>query len=168
MLLKLNHLKQLIKKLIESPRGGIGRHKGLKILALFGSAGSSPAEGTTIMRIFFILLLLVSCSKDAKVPVINKNPAKLINVIIEKEFDITYSLLTLVRQNDVCQMSLEIKNISKEEKRNSLSIEAYSFADKKYEAFVVEKRSKPNEVVNSTVQFNGINCGDLRKINFYK
>ena len=29
-----------------SPRGGIGRHKGLKILALFGSAGSSPAEGT--------------------------------------------------------------------------------------------------------------------------
>ncbi len=47
-------------------------------------------------------------------------------------------------------MSLEIKNISKEEKRNSLSIEAYSFADKKYEAFVVEKRSKPNEIVNST------------------
>jgi hypothetical protein len=32
----------------------------------------------------------------------------------------------------------------------------------------VEKRSKPNEVVNSTVQFNGINCGDLRKINFFK
>ena len=40
--------------------------------------------------------------------------------------------------------------------------------DKKYEAFVVEKKSKPNEVVNSTVQFNGIKCGDLRKINFYK
>ncbi len=52
--------------------------------------------------------------------------------IIENEFDITYSLLTLARQNDVCQMTLEIKNISKEEKRNSLSIEAYSFADKKY------------------------------------
>ena len=32
-----------------SPRGGIGRHKGLKILALFGSAGSSPAEGTIII-----------------------------------------------------------------------------------------------------------------------
>ena len=65
-------------------------------------------------------------------------------------------------------MSLEIKNISKEEKRNSLSIEAYSFSDKKYESFLVEKRTKPNEVVKSTVQFNGINCGDIRKINFYK
>ena len=65
-------------------------------------------------------------------------------------------------------MSLEIKNISKEEKRNSLLIEVFSFADKKFEAFVVEKRSKPNETVNTTVDFNGINCGDLRKINFYK
>ena len=65
-------------------------------------------------------------------------------------------------------MSLEIKNISKEEKRNSLSIEAFSFADKKFEAFVVEKRSKPNEIINTTVDFNGINCEDLRKINFYK
>ena len=120
------------------------------------------------MRILFILFLLVSCSKDVKVPFISKDPAKPINVIIENEFDITYSLLTLAGQNEVCQMSLEIKNISKEEKRNSLSIEAYSFADKKYEAFVVEKRSKPNEIINSTVQFNGINCGDLRKINFYK
>ena len=120
------------------------------------------------MRILFILLLLVSCSKDVKVPFTSKDPAKSINVIIENEFDVTYSLLTLARQNDVCQMTLEIKNISKEEKRNSLSIEAYSFADKKYEAFVVEKRSKPNEVVNSTVQFNGINCGDIRRINFYK
>jgi hypothetical protein len=120
------------------------------------------------MRILFILLLIVSCSKDAKVPFISKDLTKPINVIIENEFDVTYSLLTVARQNDVCQMSLEIKNISKEEKRNSLSIEAYSFADKKYEAFVVEKRSKPNEIVNSTVQFNGINCGDLRKINFYK
>ena len=91
------------------------------------------------MRILFILFLLVSCSKDVKVPFISKDPAKPINVIIENEFDVTYSLLTLVRQNDVCQMTLEIKNISKEEKRNSLSIEAYSFADKKYEAFVVEK-----------------------------
>ena len=120
------------------------------------------------MRILFILLFLVSCSKNVKVPFISKDPVKSISVIIENEFDITYTLLTLARQNDVCQMSLEIKNISKEEKRNSLSIEAYSFADKKYEAFVVEKRSKPNEVINSTVQFNGINCGDLRKINFYK
>jgi hypothetical protein len=120
------------------------------------------------MRILFILLLFVSCSKDVKVPFISKDPIKPINVTIENEFDITYSLSTLVTRNDVCQMSLEIKNIFKEEKRNSLSIEAYSFVDKKYEAFVVEKKSKPNEVVNSTVQFNGINCGDLRKINFYK
>jgi hypothetical protein len=121
------------------------------------------------MRILFILLLLVSCSKDANVSLISKDTAKPSNVIIENEFDITYSLSTLVRQNnDFCLMSLEIKNISKEEKRNSLSIEALSFADKKYEAFVVEKRSKPNEVVNATVQFNGINCRDLRRINFYK
>ena len=28
------------------PRGEIGRHKGLKILALFGSASSEMAEGT--------------------------------------------------------------------------------------------------------------------------
>ena len=61
-----------------------------------------------------------------------------------------------------------LEDKARQEKRNSLSIEAYSFADKKYEAFVVEKRSKPNEIINSTVQFNGINCGDLRKINFYK
>jgi hypothetical protein len=121
------------------------------------------------MRLLFILLLLVSCSKDVKVPFISNDPVKPINVIIENDFDITYSLLTLARQNnDVCQMSLEIKNISKEEKRNSLSLEAYSFADKKYEAFVVEKRSKPNEVINSTVQFNGISCRAIRKINFYK
>ena len=113
--------------------------------------------------------MLVSCSKDVKVPFVSKDPPKPINVIIDNEFDITYSLSTLATQsNDVCQMSLEIKNISKEEKRNSLSIEAYSYADKKYEGFVVEKRSKPNETVNSNVKFNGINCGDIRKINFYK
>ena len=88
-----------------SPRGGIGRHKGLKILALFGSAGSSPAEGTTIMRILFILLLLVSCSKDVKVPFISKDPVKPINIIIDNEFDITYSLSTLATQNnDFCQI----------------------------------------------------------------
>ncbi len=68
------------------------------------------------MRILFILLLLVSCSKDVKVPFISKDLAKPINVIIENEFDVTYSLLTLARQNDVCQMTLEIKNITKEEK----------------------------------------------------
>ena len=45
------------------------------------------------MKILFILLLLVSCSKDVKVPFISKDPVKPINVIIESEFDITYSLL---------------------------------------------------------------------------
>ena len=121
------------------------------------------------MRILFILLLLVSCSKDVKVPFISKDPARPINVIVENVFDITYSLLTLATQNnDSCQMSLEIKNISKEVKRNSLSIEVYSFGNKKYEAFVLEKSSKPNEVANSVVKFDGVSCEDIRKINFYK
>jgi hypothetical protein len=121
------------------------------------------------MRILFILLLLVSCSKDVKVPFISKNDVKPINVIVENEFDITYFLLTVATQNnEVCQMSLEIKNISKEVKRNSLSIESYSFGNKKYEAFILEKSSKPKEVVNSEVKFDGISCEDIRKINFYK
>ena len=121
------------------------------------------------MRIFLILFFLASCSKDVKVPFVSKDGPKTVNVIIENEFDITYTLIKSISQrNEICKMSLEIKNISKEEKRNSLSIEAFSFADKKFESFVVEKRSKPNEVINSTVQFNGINCGYLRKINFYK
>ncbi len=42
----------LVNKL-ESPRGGIGRHKGLKILALFGSNGSSPFEGTKNSGFFY-------------------------------------------------------------------------------------------------------------------
>ena len=72
--------------------------------------------------------------------------------------------------NDIWQTSFCLANVNKEYvTSNSFSIiTLIGFADKKYEAFVVEKRSKPNEVVNSTVQFNGINCGDLRKINFYK
>ena len=110
------------------------------------------------MKFFLLLLLLFSCSKESKLP-FSKDLLKPVNVIIENEFDITYTLIKSISQrNEVCKMSLEIKNISKEEKRNSLSIEA----------FVVEKRSKPNEIVNITVDFNGINCGDLRKINFYK
>jgi hypothetical protein len=120
------------------------------------------------MKFFLLLLLLFSCSKESKLP-FSKDLLKPVNVIIENEFDITYTLIKSISQrNEVCKMSLEIKNISKDEKRNSLSIEAFSFADKKFEAFVIEKRSKPNEVVNSTVQFNGINCGDIRRINFYK
>jgi hypothetical protein len=121
------------------------------------------------MRILFIFLLLISCSKDSKVPFISKDPIKPLKVIIENEFDITYSLLTLSTQNnDVCQMSLQIKNISKEEKKNSLSIEAYSFGNKKYEDFILEKKSKPNEIVNSTAKFNGIKCEDVREVSFYK
>ena len=70
------------------------------------------------MRIFFILLFLVSCSKDVKVPFVNKDLTKTVNVIIENEFVITYTLIKSISQkNDVCKMSLEIKNISKEEKK---------------------------------------------------
>jgi len=120
------------------------------------------------MKFFFLLLLLISCSKESKLP-FSEDLLKPVNVIMENEFDITYTLIKSISQRyEVCKMSLEIKNISKEEKRNSLSIEAFSFADKKFEAYVVEKKSKPNEIVNTTVDFNGINCGDLRKINFYK
>ena len=120
------------------------------------------------MKFFFLLLFLISCSKESKLP-FSKDLLKPVNVIMENEFDITYTLIKSISQrNEVCKMSLEIKNISKEEKRNSLSIEAFSFADKKFEAYVVEKKSKPDEIVNTTVDLNGINCGDLRKINFYK
>jgi hypothetical protein len=121
------------------------------------------------MRIFIIFFFLISCSRDVKVPFVNKYSPKTVNFIIENEFDISYTLIKSISQrNEVCKMSLEIKNISKEEKINSLSIEAFSFADKKFEAFVVEKRSKPNEIVSTAVDFDGINCGDLKKINFYK
>ena len=72
------------------------------------------------MRIFIILFFLVSCSKDVKVPFVNKDSPKKVNAIIENEFDITYTLVQSISQrNEVCKMSLEIKNISKEEKRNS-------------------------------------------------
>jgi hypothetical protein len=121
------------------------------------------------MRLFILLFFLLSCSKDLKVPFVNKDLTKTVNVIIENEFNITYTLIKSISQrNEVCKMSLEIKNISKEEKRNSFSIEAFSFADKKFGAFVVEKKSKPNEIVNTTVDFYGINCGDLKRINFYR
>jgi hypothetical protein len=121
------------------------------------------------MPIFIIFFFLISCSKDVKVPFVNKDSPKTVNLIIENEFDITYNLMKSISQKDeVCKISIEIKNISKEEKRNSFSIEAFSFADKKFEAFVVEKKSKPNEIVNTIVDFKGINCEYLKKINFYK
>ena len=50
------------KKKLMCPRGEIGRHKGLKILALFGSASSSLAEGTTIN----LLMPLIICDNNIK------------------------------------------------------------------------------------------------------
>ncbi len=143
--------------------------KDLKSLPFLGVPVQVRPRAPQLCEYFLFFFFLVSCSKDVKVPFANKDLTKTANVIIENEFVITYTLIKSISQkNDVCKMSLEIKNISKEEKRNSFSIEAFSFADKKFETFVVEKKSKPNEIVNTTVDFNGINCGDLRKINFYK
>ena len=45
----INERNQKLNEINTCPRGEIGRHKGLKILALFGSASSSLAEGTTNM-----------------------------------------------------------------------------------------------------------------------
>jgi len=97
----------------------------------------------------------------------DKDLGKPKNVIIDNDFDITYTLLT---GSDSCKISIDIKNISKEERRNSLSVEAYTYANKKYEAFIVEKRSKPGEIVSTQITFKGISiaCDDIKKINFYK
>ena len=45
----INEKNLKLNEINTRPRGEIGRHKGLKILALFGSASSSLAEGTTNM-----------------------------------------------------------------------------------------------------------------------
>ena len=69
------------------------------------------------MKLLFVFLLLVSCSKDVKVPFISKDPQKPINVIIENEFDITYSLSTLARQNnDVARCLWRLKTFLKKKK----------------------------------------------------
>ena len=86
-------------------------------------------------------------------------------ILVGEDFDVTYSLLTV---NENCKVPLEIKNISKEEKRNTFSIEVYSYANKKYEAFITEKRSKPGEIVNTQVIFANIDCHDIKRINFYR
>jgi hypothetical protein len=87
------------------------------------------------------------------------------NIMVVDDFNITYSLLTV---NENCKISLEIKNISKEEKRNTFSIEAYSYANKKLEAFITEKRSNPGEIVNTQITFSLTECENIKKINFYR
>lgn len=113
------------------------------------------------------ILDTVTTSTETKPFFKNKDLEKPKNIIIDDDFDITYTLLT---GSDSCKLSIDIKNISKEERRNSFSIEAYTYANKKYEAFIVEKRSKPGEIVSTQVTFKGISiaCDDIKKISFYK
>ena len=87
------------------------------------------------------------------------------NVIIDNDFDVTYTLLTL---DKTCKISFEIKNISKFEKINSFSVDIYTYSGGKIEAFVTEKRSKPNETVTSQILLGNVECDNIRKINFYK
>jgi len=123
-----------------------------------------------MMKYLFFVFFLISCSN---MPIIgakkNQNikiePSKTIKSIIDNEYDILYFL---TQKGENCFISLEVKNISKEEKRVSLTIEAFNFADKKFEAFVVEKKTKPGEIINTESRFSGTECKGLRKINFYK
>jgi len=87
------------------------------------------------------------------------------NVIINNDFDITYSLLAIEK---TCKIILEIKNISKEEKINTFSIDIYTYSGGKIEAFVTEKRSKPKEIVLTQILLGNVECDNIRKINFYK
>ena len=62
------------KKMLLSPLGGIGRHKGLKIPRLKSRAGSSPAAGTTrpeVITTEFAQFLHI-CVKYIKVSWFNK------------------------------------------------------------------------------------------------
>ena len=52
------------------------------------------------MRIFLIFFFLASCSKDVKVPFVSKDGPKTVNVIIENEFDITYTLIKSISQRN--------------------------------------------------------------------
>jgi len=123
-----------------------------------------------MMKYLFFVFFLISCSnmpiigakKDQNIKI---EPSKTIKSVIDNEYDILYFL---TQKGENCFISLEIKNISKEEKRVSFTIEAFNFADKKFEAFVVEKKTKPGEIINTESRFGGIECKDLRKINFYK
>jgi len=122
------------------------------------------------MKYLFLFFFLISCSgipvigskKDQNIKV---EPSKTIKTTVQNEYDISYFL---TQKGENCFISLEIKNISNEEKRVSLTIEALDFADKKFEAFVVERRAKRDEILNSESRFIGIDCKNLRKINFYK
>ncbi|MBM5786819.1 MAG: hypothetical protein ACKN84_05220 [Candidatus Fonsibacter sp.] len=122
------------------------------------------------MKYLFLFFFLISCSgipvigskKDQNIKV---EPSKTIKTTVQNEYDISYFL---TQKGENCFISLEIKNISNEEKRVSLTIEALDFADKKFEAFVVERRAKRDEIINSESRFIGIDCKNLRKINFYK
>jgi len=122
------------------------------------------------MKYLFFVFFLISCSnmpiigakKDQNIKI---EPSKTIKSVIDNEYDILYFL---TQKGENCFISLEIKNISKEEKRVSFTIEAFNFADKKFEAFVVEKKTKPGEIINTESRFGGTECKDLRKINFYK
>jgi len=62
-----------------------------------------------------------------------------------------------------CFISLEIKNISNEKKRLSLIIETLDFADKKFEAFVFERRAKRDEIINSEVDLQELIVKILEK-----
>jgi hypothetical protein len=95
----------------------------------------------------------------------NKDLNKPKNTIVNNDFDITYSFFTI---NETCKVPIEIKNISKEEKRNTFSVEVYSYGNKKYEAFIAEKRSKPGEIVSTQITFKGIECDDIKRISFYR
>ena len=122
------------------------------------------------MKYLFLFFFLISCSgipvigskKDQNIKV---EPSKTIKTTVQNEYDISYFL---TQKGENCFISLEIKNISNEEKRISLTIEALDFADKKFEAFVVERKAKRDEIINSESRFIGIDCKNLRKINFYK
>jgi hypothetical protein len=87
------------------------------------------------------------------------------NIIIDNEFDITYSLIELEK---TCKIILDIKNISKNEKINTFSVDIYTYSGGKIEAFITEKRSKPNEIVNTQILLGNVECDNIRKINFYK
>jgi len=122
------------------------------------------------MRYLFLIFFLFSCSnisvigpkKDQNIKI---EPSKKIQAKIDDEYDISYFLS---QRESNCIISLEIKNISKEEKRISFTIESLDFSDKKVEAFLVEKKLKPDEVLSSESRFKETVCKNLKKINFYK
>ena len=47
-----------------SPLGGIGRHKGLKIPRLKSRAGSSPAAGTNVPKVYIAEVCTVFAYRD--------------------------------------------------------------------------------------------------------